>query len=211
MDAAKDFCTMFCFNRENHSSKNYIQYLKSNFLEDNDEEDHPGRDILLNKIKDPDYLSDKIIIEGSLYKQEKMSEIILDFAKPLLDAAEDTAAIHGAIAVAVIAWNISLLPLKEQNEMMERMAANSLPYGFKKFDPVLRKCLELLLKRKQESFSNYKRMIGDFHCEPSEDGIDLNVVSLPTKEEMENIDLEKISSKSLARSIKKMLGQERET
>ena len=203
---------MFCFNRENHSSKNYIQYLKSNFLKDDDgEEDHPGRNILLNKVKDSDYLSEKTIIEGSLYKQEKMSQIILDFASPLLNEAKDHEAISGAITLAVIAWNASLLPLKEQNEIIEKTTEISLPYGFKKSDPVMRKCFELLLRRKQEIFSNYKRMIGDFHCALTEDGIDLNVVSLPTKEEMENIDLEKISSKSLARSIKKMLGQERET
>jgi hypothetical protein len=50
--------------------------------------------------------------------QQKMSEVIIDFAKPLLDAAQTDEQIQMAIGMAIAMWNVAILPDKEQKNFI---------------------------------------------------------------------------------------------
>lgn len=92
----------------------------------------------------------------------KMSEVILDFAEPLLNEIEDDDELfEDVISFAVICWNISFLPEKEQKKMI-----HSLVYEMGKSDVLL--CLgvqddiRMLLERKKTFFADEKRMVVNY-------------------------------------------------
>ena len=89
----------------------------------------------------------------------KMSEVILDFAEPLLNTIDDDDELfEDAISFAVICWNASFLPEKERKKivcsMVDEMA---------KSDVLLRLRVQgdirMLLERKKTFFADEKRMV----------------------------------------------------
>ena len=186
--------------RESYSSKNYICYLRESFLEDVD--NNPGMDVLLKRIKNS---HDKAVIVKSNDQMEKMSQVILNFAQPLLDETEDPEIMKTAVTLAIIAWNASLLPAAIREELIQTLTVMDLPFGFKEEDKVARQSLEMLIERKKEFFPEYKRLIADFQCETIDDGIHLNVVSVDSEEESRNFYLKKPAAKSLLTKIRERL------
>ncbi|MEW6274876.1 MAG: hypothetical protein AB1556_07150 [Bacillota bacterium] len=89
---------------------------------------------------------------------EKMSEVLLDFAEPLLDKLEDYPTIEKAISFAAVIWNLSLLPKSEQKKGLEDILKI-----LGKDDPEMRKIGKdiaiMLLDRKEKCFPNNKRFI----------------------------------------------------
>ena len=52
-----------------------------------------------------------------------MSEVILDFAEPFLDECENEASEKVAVAMAILVWNISLLPESDQVREILKMCS----------------------------------------------------------------------------------------
>lgn len=89
----------------------------------------------------------------------KMSEVILDFAEPMLKDLKDNASIKKAIVFSITVWNLSVLfsgkervvRLKELSDMVA------------KDDPLNLACfmgmVNLLLRRKEEHFKEYNKPI----------------------------------------------------
>ena len=50
-----------------------------------------------------------------------MSEVIIVFAKPLLDAAKGHESKKKAVGLAIVCWNLSLLPKHEQQKEREKV------------------------------------------------------------------------------------------
>ncbi len=92
----------------------------------------------------------------------KMSEVILDFAEPLLNTIDDDDELfEDVISFAVICWNASFLPEKERKKivcsMVDEMA---------KSDVLLRLGVQgdirMLLERKKTFFADEKRMVVNY-------------------------------------------------
>lgn len=187
--------------RESHSSKNYIFYLQKNFL--GVAQDNPGRDILLEKIKNADYLPKKTIIVESANKGWKMSEVLIDFARPLLDAAENAQAMEKALTLAIVVWNASLLPEASQKDMIQKIVEATSSSGFKEDEEIGRSYVDMLLKRKRSYFSHCQRMIAEWHFEKEGDDLHLNVASVPSNGETKELLLaQKPTPKSLLAKIR---------
>lgn len=92
----------------------------------------------------------------------KMSEVILDFAEPLLNVVEDDDELfEEVISFAVICWNASFLPEKEQKQIL-----CSLANEMGKSDVLQRLRVEddvrMLLERKKAFYADEKRMVVNY-------------------------------------------------
>ncbi|NIP22747.1 MAG: hypothetical protein GWN67_14350 [Phycisphaerae bacterium] len=85
----------------------------------------------------------------------------MDFAEPLLDDAEDDLAFENSLTLAVICWNTSFLPEKEQRKMVREMVEE-----IGKSDILTRleveDCVGMLLERKKTFFAEERRMVVDY-------------------------------------------------
>jgi len=93
----------------------------------------------------------------------KMSEVIIDFAEPLLNAIDDCdhELFEYVISFAIICWNASLLPQKKQKKvlfsMVDKLAESDVLFRLSVEDDV-----RVLLERKKAFFADDKRMVVDY-------------------------------------------------
>lgn len=103
----------------------------------------------------------------------KMSENILHLAEPLLEHSQN---LEGALSLAAIAWNLTLVPEDERGPMLEKLlrpAAEKDP----EMELGMRVMLRHLMERKLELYPDDLRMIlGHELAQTGEDSM-LNVVS----------------------------------
>ena len=119
------------------------------------------------------------------FRAGKMSEVILDFAEPLLNTIDDDDGLFvDVISFAVICWNISFLPEKEQKKMIR-----SLVDEMAKFDVLLRlgvqNDIRMLLERKKAFFADDKRMVINYEIIEENGSSRLLAMSAFTKDEAE--------------------------
>ncbi|MFH0727196.1 MAG: hypothetical protein V2B19_12755 [Pseudomonadota bacterium] len=112
---------------------------------------------------------------------EKMSEIIIYFAKPLLDAASNTDEQKKALTVAILIWNLSILPEKMQSKQKNKIKKllnisntdDPLDGGYR--------VVNFLIQRKKLAFPNINRMVMGYEIIDTPRGIHLNVTSNVSK------------------------------
>lgn len=112
----------------------------------------------------------------------KMSEVILDFAEPLLNKIDDDDEIfERVISFAVICWNISFLPENGQKKMIR-----SLIDEMAKSDVMLRLSVQIdikmLLECKKEFFADDNRMVVNYEIIEENGSRRLLVMSAFTKD-----------------------------
>ena len=112
----------------------------------------------------------------------KMSEVILDFAEPLLNTIDDDDELfEEVISFAVICWNISFLPENEQKKTIR-----SLIYEMAKSDVLLRfsvkNDIQMLLERRKAFFADEKRLVVNYEIIEEEEQRRLLVTSAWTKD-----------------------------
>jgi hypothetical protein len=102
---------------------------------------------------------------------EKMSEVLLHFAEPILDRAAPLEEIRSTLFFAMTLWNYSLLPAEERSEskglLREVMS-----------DPWARSVAQRLLERKAQLFSDNERFFYDLEVSERGDELRVNVASL---------------------------------
>ena len=91
--------------------------------------------------------------------QAKMSEMILDFAKPFLDKYKDEEPERKAIGLAIIIWNTSLFPKKEQDREIEKLCSDLTPTDDANDFAALMDHVNILLERKKKYYPDNKRAI----------------------------------------------------
>ena len=110
----------------------------------------------------------------------KMSEVILDFAEPLLKNFDDDEDFESVIAFATICWNLSFLP-----EQQRQAQLNAMVDKLSKSDALLRiemeDCAKMLLERKRAFFANNRRMVVDYEVVEEKDEHRLLVMSTLAK------------------------------
>jgi hypothetical protein len=97
---------------------------------------------------------------GNLHLR-KMSEVLIDFAQPLLNEIDDDELFGRAVSFAAICWNLSFMPENEHQKFIRRMVR-----GFGKFGVFERLQMEnwahMLLERKKAFFAHDRRMLMDY-------------------------------------------------
>jgi len=97
----------------------------------------------------------------------KMSQVILDFAEPLLNTIDDEV-FEYAISFAVLCWNLSFLTEKEHQQHVRDILK-----GLGESDPMARfeveDCIRMLLERKRFFFADEKRMVLSYQVVEEED------------------------------------------
>jgi len=99
----------------------------------------------------------KMIVDPE--REAKMSEVILDFAKPFLNKCEDEESEKKAIELAILIWNLSLFPKKSRDQEIEKLCSGLLPSEDANDFAALMNYVNILLERKQEYYPDNKRAI----------------------------------------------------
>ena len=133
-----------------------------------------GQQILLKRTQKSDYLKDAQIVvhSGDI---EKMSDVILRFAEPLLRSPHGVIS-KNVIRFAIAVWNVSLLPKDEQSEALKPIVT-MLPEDDQDARYELLAAIGMLLARKQRYFANNTRVILDYQITESPDTLHLDVIS----------------------------------
>ena len=137
---------------------------------------------IVDKVKRNPLFSDKKI-EVFEDPTIKMSEIILEFAKPLMEKCHTDEQSKKSIALSIMVWNICLLPkgkqIKEKKRILNVLSKNDLEFkNF--FDDVI----SFMMQRKEKYFSEYRRFIADYMITDRNNKLHLSVAFSPS-----NIDL----------------------
>lgn len=133
-----------------------------------------GQQILLKRAQKSDYLKDAQILVNS-GDIEKMSDVILRFAEPLLRDPHGVISKH-VIRFAIAVWNASLLPKDEQSESLKPIV-NMLPEDDQDARDKLIATFDMLLARKQRYFANNTRVTLDYQITDPADMLHLDVIS----------------------------------
>lgn len=120
---------------------------------------HSARTKFLERIKKSEHLSHREI-RINPQGQAKMSEILLDFAGPLLENLDPKIPEEKIIGIATLAWNLSLFGEKERKENLDQLVRE-----LSRDNPgaeEIKDIIEWLVARKSQLFAEHKRFIVDF-------------------------------------------------
>ncbi|MCI5147934.1 MAG: hypothetical protein D3916_00740 [Candidatus Electrothrix sp. MAN1_4] len=108
---------------------------------------------------------------------ERMSDVIEEFAEPLLADCRNADEAKKAIQFAMIVWNLTLLPEKEQDNKIQEMLDALSPSD--KIDAITqtRYFINLLITRKKKMFPDIKRTVIDFQLSGSGSNLRLDIAS----------------------------------
>jgi len=129
---------------------------------------------LMERLKKTEEFSDtKFLVETP--GEVKMSEIIMDFVGPMLEGASNRQAKESIILMAITAWNICLLPKKEQKKVLASFKSEN------DMDDegmnIIKEMIKLMSDYKKEFYPDVNRFILDYEFTESRDDMYLNVVS----------------------------------
>lgn len=107
---------------------------------------------------------------------QKMSDIIIHYAEPLIDVARTDEDEEKAIVMAIILWNIAVVPENERQGMIDSITSTPLKGNN---STEFNQTLAYFMERKQELYPDVNRMILEYECTQTPDGLHLNVASTP--------------------------------
>lgn len=128
----------------------------------------------LEMVKSNELLAGREIVENPP-DQAKMSGVLLEFAAPLLERFEPEISAEKIIGVAIVAWNLSLLPEAEHSRLLDELAGKmSLnTEGVKEMNDAI----TWLVDRKRKHFTEHRRHILDYRVSDLGGQRNLQVVS----------------------------------
>jgi len=133
----------------------------------------------LKKVKESkDLPVSKVVVDPE--GEVKMSEVILDFAKPFLDKCEDEESERKAIGLAIIIWNMSLFSKKDQDREIEKLCSDLSPTDDANDFAALMDHVNVLLERKKKYYPGNKRAIINYQTSGSGKNRRLDVASTIT-------------------------------
>jgi hypothetical protein len=111
----------------------------------------------LRRRQDREY-ADAITELASRYPR-KLSEVLLEFAKPLTVTTRTEEDFRVAVELAILAWNLSFLPADERSTFLKK----SIPAlsGDKDLPFEVEQWIQMLLTRKQTLFPADRRFVGE--------------------------------------------------
>ena len=112
--------------------------------------------------------------------EAKMSEVLQAFVEPHLSFAVNKEQRQKLFAIAILAWNLALLPEERQQQAMEEAITQMSLGKDRQAQQDVREILEELTERKRKVFPNNRRHIIDFDIRETRDDFHLSVISSPT-------------------------------
>ena len=100
---------------------------------------------------------------------DRMSEVLLRFADPAQDVAAGRHSYRSAITLAVLAWNISLLPEAKRERVLESRLGPLMSLYSDTDQGTVRQIIEMLIQRRLREFGGDHGFIVGFELD---DGID---------------------------------------
>ncbi len=132
--------------------------------------------IFIDKVKNSNKLPvSKMIVDPE--GEAKMSEVILDFAKPFLDKCEDEESEKKAIGLAILIWNVSLFPKKKRDQEIENLCSGLSSSEDANDFAALMNYVNILLERKDECYPDNKRAIINYQMSGSGKNRRLDIAS----------------------------------
>jgi RNA binding exosome subunit len=108
---------------------------------------------------------------------QKMSEVLEEFVEPYLPSAQGHQQTKALFAMAIVAWNISLLPDAEQRSHLENVSQKVAESSGSQDCADIREELQRMVDRRKKYFSYCNRRILDFELTESADDYHLSVIS----------------------------------
>lgn len=106
---------------------------------------------------------------------DKMSEVLLEFADPALDVSKGHHSWNSAITLAVLAWNVSLLPEAKQAKVMETRLGPLMALYTDTDQATVRQIIEMLIQRRLREYPGAHGFIVGFEVDESTDPPSLSV------------------------------------
>ena len=107
----------------------------------------------------------------------KMSEVLLEFAAPILEGAEDFEDCQFLFSMAVMAWNLALLPAEAQAEFLKNnpFLENPLDRDDVEMAQFCAETMQALIEMKLLYFGQDQRMVGDYQLTENDGDLHLSV------------------------------------
>ena len=115
------------------------------------------------------------------FLDRKMSEVIQDFAEPLLDIFDDDRYFKTVIGFAAICWDLSFYPEQEQQKQL-RSLVNEMVRSTHLPRLEIEGCARMLIERKKAFFADDRRMIVNYGIVEGKDRHRLLVMSTLVKD-----------------------------
>ena len=154
-------------------------------LTKSDSQNSPDKSDLLSELVQKvvaDFESNGASTGVEILKDNKISTALFQFIEPYHDDETSRTNILLLLDLALIAWNISFLPKREQRKEIDAMFQDPRFFAHDmtpEFKSNFRGMLTSLIARKKQYFSKYKRLIIDFELTETPEKFDLSVVSAP--------------------------------
>ncbi len=104
---------------------------------------------------------------------KKMSQVLIEFIEPYTDDADSDESFKKLLTIAIIAWNASLLPDKEREDLIDKTITILQP----ELRQDMKGILERMIQRKGAHFGHIRRMIIDYQIEMATKGWHVIVAS----------------------------------
>ena len=109
--------------------------------------------------------------------EAKMSEVLEDFVEPYSGILKTRSEHENLFRIAIIAWNIALMPHSEQQSLIDRFITQDTVGNDPLAQRDTKKFINELIARKQALFAGNKRFIVDFQLQDQGKGFYLSVAS----------------------------------
>lgn len=117
------------------------------------------------------------------FEANKLSAVIMDFARPLTESVEDDQ-FETAITLAILCWNVALLPEDEQERKLgvlkTKLAEDKPAWWIRDLEGWTRR----LVDRKKRLFGHDRRMVVNYTITDEGDDFHLYVVSTPVPDSL---------------------------
>lgn len=100
-----------------------------------------------------------VSIGGPIGGMRKLSEVIKEFAEPLIDGVRTTEELNAGVSTAVLAWNMAIMPRNVRKQMLGDLADR---YGSGAEVVVIRAVLGDMMARKKALYDDDKRFVMDY-------------------------------------------------
>ncbi|MCI5122275.1 MAG: hypothetical protein D3908_14025 [Candidatus Electrothrix sp. AUS4] len=107
----------------------------------------------------------------------RMSDVIENFAEPLLTDCRSDDDIKKVIQFAVVVWNLTMFPEDEQDKRIQEFAETLCPPGNTDQINETKIFINSLIKRKKELFPHIQRIVVDYQLSGSGSNFRLGIVS----------------------------------
>ncbi|RUS93945.1 hypothetical protein DSM106972_094820 [Dulcicalothrix desertica PCC 7102] len=131
----------------------------------------------MRKVEEGEYgdIDAEVIVEPEGY--EKMSDVLLQFLKPYLNAGKTLKEYKSLVMLGIIAWNASIMPPEKQEEAVSIQLPKIVAKMPKNIRSDMTSVINELMERKQKHFNEIKRLILEYTVEQQGEGFNLSVVS----------------------------------